>query len=193
MFRVTSARRHLLLGQDFRMHPHHQAFLVIGAVEDADAAALRQRDHAAPQEIVIEFERRRLLERMHLAALRVDAVEDALDRAVLAGRIHALKDQQQRPAVLGVELFLKIVQPLAVGLDDLLALVLVEAALLAGLVRFEMELARSVDSGTARQRACSSSASGCFDFLLMIVCGMPSSCVFQSRRARYQECPWEGI
>ena len=37
------------------MHPHHQAFLVIRAIEDADAAALRQRDRVAPHEIVIEL------------------------------------------------------------------------------------------------------------------------------------------
>ena len=30
----------LLLGKNFRVHPHHQSFLVVGAVEDADAAAL---------------------------------------------------------------------------------------------------------------------------------------------------------
>ena len=68
----------------------------------------------------------------------------ALDRGILAGGVHALEDQQQRPAVLRVELFLKIVQPLAVGLDDLFALLLVEAALLVGLVRFQVKLARAV-------------------------------------------------
>ena len=106
----------------------------------------RQRDHAAPHEIVVEFLGRRLLERGDLAALRIDALEHALDRAVLAGGVHALEDQQQRPAVLRVELFLEIVQPLAVGLDDLLALVLVEAALLVGLVRLQVKLARSVEA-----------------------------------------------
>ena len=146
MFLVTSLRRDLLLGEKFRMHPRHQAFLVIGAIEDADAAALRQRDHAAPHEIVIEFVGCRLLERIDLAALRIDAFEDALDGAVLAGRVHALKDHEQRPAVLRVEPFLEIVQPLAVGFEDLFGLVLVEAALLIGLVRPEMELARSVEA-----------------------------------------------
>ena len=80
---------------------------------------------AAPHEIVVELLGRRLLERGDLAALRVDALEHRLDRAVLAGGVHALEDQQQRPAVLRVELFLEIVQPLAVGLDDLFALLLV--------------------------------------------------------------------
>jgi len=97
------------------------------------AAALRQRDHAAPHEIMIELMRGRLFERRDLAALRIDTVENAFDRAVLARRIHALKDQQHRPAILRVKLFLKIAQALAVGVQDLFALVLVEAALLIGL------------------------------------------------------------
>ena len=146
MFLLTSLRRDLLLPEKFRVHPRHQAFLVIGTVEDADAAALRQRDHAAPHEIVIEFVRGRLLERMDLAALRIDAFEDALDGAVLARRIHALEDHQQRPAVLRVEPLLKIVEPLPVGFENLFGLVLVETALLVGLVRLEMELARSVEA-----------------------------------------------
>src|SRR5207245_8771308 len=65
---------------------------------------------------------------------------------VLAGGIHAVEDQEQRPAVLRVELFLEIAQPLAIGLDDLFALVLVEPALLGGVVRLEMEFARAVDA-----------------------------------------------
>src|SRR5882757_1483520 len=83
---------------------------------------------------------------MHLAALRVDAVEYGLDGAVLAGRIHALEDQQQRPAILGVKFFLKIAQAFAVGIENLFGLVLVETALLVGLVRLEMERARSVEA-----------------------------------------------
>ncbi len=34
--------RQTLGAQDLRMHPDNQHFLVIGAVEDADAAAFRQ-------------------------------------------------------------------------------------------------------------------------------------------------------
>ena len=87
-----------------------------------------------------------------LAALRVDALEHRLDRAVLACRVHALENQQQRPLVLGIELFLKIVQPLAVGLDDLLALLLVETAFLAGLEGFQVKPARSVDAERRDER-----------------------------------------
>src|SRR5258708_6848497 len=83
---------------------------------------------------------------MDLAALRVDAVEYRLDGTVLAGRIHALQDQQHRPAVLRVKFFLKILQAFPVGFEDLLGLVLVEAALLVGLVRLEMELTRPVEA-----------------------------------------------
>src|SRR5215475_8291909 len=74
----------------------------------------------------------------------VDALEHAFDSAVLTRGVHALEDQQHRPAVLGVELFLEIGQALAVGIDDLLALLLVEAAPLGGLVRLEMKFAGAV-------------------------------------------------
>src|SRR6476620_470958 len=83
---------------------------------------------------------------MDLAALRVDAREDGVDGAVLAGRIHALKDQQHRPAILRVKLFLKIPQAFPVGVENLFRLVLVELVLLIGLLRLEMELARSVET-----------------------------------------------
>src|ERR1700730_7907444 len=83
---------------------------------------------------------------MDLAALRIDALEYAFDGAVLARRIHALKDQEQRPAILRVKFFLKIVQPFLVGFENPFCPVLVETALLIGLVRFEMELARAVET-----------------------------------------------
>src|SRR5882757_7446473 len=83
---------------------------------------------------------------MDLAALRIDAFEYAFDGAVLARRIHALNDHQQRPAIPGIEFLLKIDQPFAVGLDDLFGLVLVETALGVGLVRLEMEHARSIEA-----------------------------------------------
>src|SRR5438876_11355297 len=83
---------------------------------------------------------------MDLAALRVDARKYRLDGTVLAGRIHALQDQQYRPAVQRIKFFLKILQAFQVGFEDLLGLVLVELVLLIGLVRLEMELTRSVEA-----------------------------------------------
>src|SRR6185437_4689040 len=128
------------------------AFFIIGAIEDADAAAFRQRNRAAPHEIMVKFTGRRLLERGDLAALRIDAVENTFNRAVLAGRVHALEDQQHRPAILRVKLLLKIVQALAVGVENLFALGLVQPALLTSLVRIEMELAGSVETKRRNER-----------------------------------------
>ena len=49
---------------------------------------------------------------MHVAALRVHSGHDVLDDAVLARRVHRLKNQQHRPLVLRVKLVLKIRQRL---------------------------------------------------------------------------------
>jgi len=43
------------------VHTHHQHFLVVRTVEDADPAALRQLAPIAPQVVVIQVELRRLL------------------------------------------------------------------------------------------------------------------------------------
>src|ERR1700687_3907282 len=83
---------------------------------------------------------------MNLAALRVAAGEYAFDGAVLARGIHALKDQQQRPTILGVKFFLKIAQAFSVGFENFFGPVLVETALLVGLVRLEMKFARSIEA-----------------------------------------------
>ena len=81
----------------------------------------RQRDRP-PQEIVVELLRRRRLERIHLAALRIDARHHVLDGAVFPGGVHRLEDQQHRPAVLRVELFLQLLQPGHTPLQPLLGL-----------------------------------------------------------------------
>ncbi len=44
-----------------------------------------------------------LLEAVNLTTLRVHARHDVLDRAVLAGGVDGLKDQEQGIAVIGVE------------------------------------------------------------------------------------------
>ena len=61
---------------------------------------------------MVKLLRRRLLEGGHLAALRIDARHDMLDRAVLARGVHRLKHQQQRPSILGVEHILLFRKPL---------------------------------------------------------------------------------
>src|SRR5262249_12655674 len=83
--------------------------------EDADPPALGQTFHAPPQEVVCQVFRRRGLEGVDLAALRVDAGHDVLDGTVLAGRVHRLEDEQHRPAVVGVEDVLQLGQRLDAG------------------------------------------------------------------------------
>ncbi len=63
---------------------------------------------------MIELLCARRLERMHLAALRIDARHDVLDDAILAGRIHALQHDQHRPVVVGIEPFLQLGEALGV-------------------------------------------------------------------------------
>ena len=80
--------------QKLLVHAHGEHFLVIGAVEYADAPALGQVLHATPQEVVVQLLGRGRLEGKHLAALRIDTGHDVFDRAVLAGGIRGLKDQK---------------------------------------------------------------------------------------------------
>ena len=90
------------------MHPDDEHVFVVGAVEDADATALRQALHVAPEERVIEVFARGLLEREDLAALRIDAGEDVLDGAVLPGRIRGLQHDQHRMRVGRIEPLLRV-------------------------------------------------------------------------------------
>jgi hypothetical protein len=87
-------QRQVLRAQDFGVDPHDQHLFVIRAVEYAHAPALGQRARAAPEKVVVELFRARVLEAEYLAALRIDAGHDVLDDAVLAGCVHRLEDQQ---------------------------------------------------------------------------------------------------
>jgi hypothetical protein len=53
----------------------------------------------APEKIVFQFVGAGLFETENLAALRIDSGHDVPDGAVLSGRVHPLKNQQQRIAV----------------------------------------------------------------------------------------------
>ena len=59
---------------------------------------------------MVEFLGGGRLEGEHLAALRIHPGHDVLDGAVLAGGVHRLENQQQRPAVLGIEFGLQLGQ-----------------------------------------------------------------------------------
>ena len=87
--------------EPLRVNADRHHLLVVGAVEDRDAPARRQRLGGAPEEVVFELLGRGLLEGGHLHPLRVDARHDVADGAVLAGRVHRLKHDQQGVAVAG--------------------------------------------------------------------------------------------
>jgi len=106
--------RQLLMREDLGVHAHHEHLLVVRAVEDADTPALGQGAIAAPQVIVIQLLVRGHLERVDLAALRIDARHHVIDGAVLARGVHRLDDDQHRPAILGVEHLLELGEPLDV-------------------------------------------------------------------------------
>ena len=77
------------------MNPHHQHFLVMRAVEDADGAAARAVPVGAPQEVVHQLLLARAPEGVHRDAERPGAVEDAPNGAVLAAGIGALQDDEE--------------------------------------------------------------------------------------------------
>ena len=88
------------------MNPDHEHLFVVRAIEDTDVPALRQTQRRAPEKIVLQLLRGRLLEGVHLTTLRIDAGHHVLDGSVFSSGVHSLKNQKQRPEILGVELVL---------------------------------------------------------------------------------------
>ena len=66
-----------------------------------------RRTRGSPQKIVLQFLGGRSLERIDLATLRIYAGHDVLDGAVFSRGVHGLQDQQDGPAILGIEFFLQ--------------------------------------------------------------------------------------
>ena len=79
----------------------------------------------APQKIVIELRRRRLLERHRADAHRAHAAHHVPDRAVFSRCVHTLQHDQHFVAMLGVEKLLKLAEALDELAADLVAFVLV--------------------------------------------------------------------
>ena len=92
------------------MNPNDKNFLIVRAVENTDTAALGQGARGAPQKIMVQLLQARMLETEDLATLRIDTGHHMFDRAILAGGIHRLKDQQHGIAVRGVEERLQLAQ-----------------------------------------------------------------------------------
>ena len=83
-----------------------------------------------------------------MASLRIDARHDVLDRAVFAGRVHRLEDEQQGPAVLCIEHVLLFGEPRGAGLEEFrrLALFHLQAA---GVTRIEVLQPKALAFGDA--------------------------------------------
>ena len=101
------------------MHANDEHLLVVGTIEDADPPAFGQTSGRAPEKIMVQFLGAGLLEAEYLAALRIDPGHDVPDGAVLAGSVHALKNQQQRMAVGRVVKALQRTQLIHVCFKDL--------------------------------------------------------------------------
>ena len=96
---------------------------------------------------MIQFFAGRRLKRMDVAALWIHAGHHVLDGAVLARRVHPLKDQQQRPAILSVELLLHLARQGTVLFRQFLRVLLGFHSLrFPGVEVFQMELATLRDA-----------------------------------------------
>jgi hypothetical protein len=84
-----------------------QYALIVAAVEDSDLALARYLVMVPPEEIVIKLLRGGYAKVSNPDALRVDALEDATNRAVLAASVHRLQHNQELVLVLGPEKLLK--------------------------------------------------------------------------------------
>ena len=132
---------------------HDYLWRCVGRVPERGRIGIFNRSHY--EEVLVvrvhpELLVARLLEGMHLAAHRIDPRHHMLDRAVLAGRVHALEDDQHRPAVLGVELLLHDPQTLDVVAKHRLGVVLVdvEALGIGGIVILQAEMLGIIDAKT---------------------------------------------
>ncbi len=102
--------RERLGAQDLGMNTDDEHFFVIGAVENPDPAPLRQAARGPPKKVVVELFRARMFEAENFAALRIDPRHDVLDRAVFAGRVHRLEDEEEGVAIVGIKQALQLAQ-----------------------------------------------------------------------------------
>lgn len=86
--------RKALAAENLRMDANDENFLIIGPIKNTDSSSFRQATSGAPEKIVIQFLRARLLKTKNLAALWIYPGHDLADDAVLAGGIHPLKNKQ---------------------------------------------------------------------------------------------------
>jgi len=115
----------------------------------------------APEEVVALLERGGRLEGGDVAALGVDAGEDVADGAVLASGVQALKDDEKRLLLAGVEDFLEVGQ--------LRRWLTRRAAAASGFLKWPVEPVESLDRRT-RERG--GIRWGDFSFMQRSLCGL---------------------
>src|SRR5215469_10181885 len=106
------------------MDPNDQHLFVIRPVENADLSSLRHNLMGPPKIIVVQFLVTRRLEGMYVASLRIHAGHDVFNGGVFAGRVHTLKNEEQSPAILGIELFLHLANDRTAFLEQVLSMLL---------------------------------------------------------------------
>jgi hypothetical protein len=89
------------------MHPDDEDLFIVAAIKYSNLPTIWEALHAAPEIIVIEIFSGRRLEGVDMATLRIHSGHNVFDGAILAGRVHRLKQQKHAPLVLGVKLILQ--------------------------------------------------------------------------------------
>jgi hypothetical protein len=126
--------------QEGGVDSNNQNFFVVGTIEDADLAALWGAPVRPPQKKKNELIGAGSLEGMNIASLRIHAGHHVFDNPVFAGGVHRLNHEQERPAILRIELLLQIAEQTGAVIDNFLALLLVlHLAGVARVVIFQAE------------------------------------------------------
>src|SRR3954468_9167367 len=119
------------VGGDELVDAGNEDVLVVGAVEYLDDSAGRALGVGAPEKVgrglgvdapekgVTEFEGCGLLEGGDVATLGIYAVEDVADGSVFTGGVHALKDDEHRFLLGGVEDLLELCKLVAVLCENI--------------------------------------------------------------------------
>ena len=108
---VDGTWREFTTGKEIRIDPQGDHLLVVGAVENADAAPFGQGHPVPVQVAVLHVLVGGLAEIRDPEALWIHTGSDVLDGAVLTGRVHALEDEEQCLAALRVHGFLQFRKP----------------------------------------------------------------------------------
>src|ERR1700690_435867 len=117
---VAQFLRKTLVAENLWVHANNEDFFIVGTIEDADPASFGKPTRRAPEKIMLQFFSARLFETENLTALRIDPGHNVPDGAVLACRVHRLKNNEQCVAIGRVVKLLQRAQFLNVLFQQLL-------------------------------------------------------------------------